>query len=220
MKKNFVLVSLGFISFYYISCTTGLARFKVPSDANEPTLKPNTEILISETRPPKRFDFICFNNEVENIGKFVAVFRLCGLGGDRIEIKKGDLFVNGKTADDDLDLLQLYTLPLSEFDRISNLINTDETVVNEKKDSVSLFLSTSFIKQHAVKATRVILPQNQKDEDIAKVFHQNWNPDHFGPVTVPPDYYFVLGDNRRHAADSRYLGFISKNKLVGTVILK
>jgi len=220
MKIFFANLFFVFLAFYLASCTTGLAKYTVPSDANEPGLKQNSEILVSGTRQPKRFDFICFNNEVENIGKFIAVFRLCGLGGDRIEIKNGDLFVNGKTADDDLNLMQLYKTSLPEFNRISNLIDADEAVPNEKEDSVSLYLSTVFIKEHSVKANRIILPEDQKDDDIAKAFDKKWNPDHFGPVTVPPDYYFVLGDNRRRAADSRYLGFISKAQVIGTVILK
>jgi signal peptidase I len=39
--------------------------------------------------------------------------------------------------------------------------------------------------------------------------------DNLGPVTVPPDSYFVLGDNREESLDSRFLGLISKEHILG-----
>ena len=37
----------------------------------------------------------------------------------------------------------------------------------------------------------------------------------FGPVTVPPGQYMMLGDNRDNSADSRYIGFVPRNLLIG-----
>lgn len=37
----------------------------------------------------------------------------------------------------------------------------------------------------------------------------------FGPVTVPPAQYLMLGDNRDNSADSRYIGFVPRHLLIG-----
>lgn len=42
------------------------------------------------------------------------------------------------------------------------------------------------------------------------------NPrDNFGPVTVPEEAYFVLGDNRDQSLDSRFWGYVQRSKVMG-----
>jgi signal peptidase I len=40
----------------------------------------------------------------------------------------------------------------------------------------------------------------------------------YGPVTVPPDMYFMMGDNRDNSQDSRYWGFMPRSYVKGKAL--
>ncbi|MEJ7805461.1 MAG: signal peptidase I [Telluria sp.] len=40
----------------------------------------------------------------------------------------------------------------------------------------------------------------------------------FAPVTIPPDQFMMLGDNRDNSADSRFIGLVPRHLLIGRAV--
>jgi signal peptidase I len=193
-------------------------KYKVSSTANEPTIKMGSSIYVSNDLKPVRFDFICFRTKTAEMGEYTAMYRLCAFGGDTVEIRNGDLFINEEPVDQSFSLMNQYIIAQSEFEKIRDSVDVNNAMQNGGNDSVYVLLNSAFVRRNKINANRIILDKNYPDKDISLVFHHPWNQDHFGPVKVPTGYYFLLGDNRHGAMDSRYLGFISKDKFVATML--
>jgi len=55
------------------------------------------------------------------------------------------------------------------------------------------------------------------DQNILPYFEQP--RDNLGPLIVPPNKYFVMGDNRDESYDSRYWGFVDDQQLIGKAMI-
>jgi signal peptidase I len=63
---------------------------------------------------------------------------------------------------------------------------------------------------------RLLVDGEQQAEPFIRPDSPNSN---FGPLTVPDDHVFVMGDNRANSKDSRFFGPVAENDLVGRAFL-
>lgn len=74
-------------------------------------------------------------------------------------------------------------------------------------------------KQVFVNGEPFSLPQ-EKHKDSEMIPAVASPRDFTGPIKVPADNYFVMGDNRDYSFDSRFWGYVDKSKIKGLAFIK
>ncbi len=218
------------------SLTGSLRMYNIPSTANEPNIKKREQIYVSNLKKPMRSQFIAFKNihfdsaQAEYNPDYKTgetyLYRVCGIAGDVLQMRNGVLFVNNTNFDDALNLKKQYTISnedyylLNEVDRIND--NENETMVNSGNTLITIEDVVLKKYQTKIKFTPYLINNSSTLWGCFKWFSKSstWTTDNFGPIKIPNDSYFVLGDNRHFAQDSRYIGFIKKEAVKGIVLGK
>lgn len=215
LLKGFVIAGLIMIGAYTLCRMTGVyALYRVPTLANEPALKLNSVINTSNLKSHKPGDFIVYKQDT-----IMRTHRLVAVGGNKIEIKKGRVFVNDKDFDKGLNLIHTYTLTEKEY---TNLKSKIVLIPGQNDYSMGqqyiVFIEDKIAKDNKLTHARTILKKDETDAIMQPLFANPCNKDNFGPIIVPNDKVFVLGDNRDNSEDSRYLGFINQSDIKGVVL--
>jgi signal peptidase I len=142
-------------------------------------------------------------------------------------MKNGMCFVNGKNFDEQLNLKVQFKIAATTLNLIDAEDQPQESSFDQyivMGDSILITLDKTQVKKYQVKLGLIpfLLNDNYGPNGAFKWFDKNssWTTDNFGPLKIPSGSYFVLGDNRHNAMDSRYIGFIKATDIKGVVLNK
>ncbi|WP_174731601.1 signal peptidase I [Mesobacillus harenae] len=103
-----------------------------------------------------------------------------------------------------LDMIVFHS-PDSEDNYIKRVIGLPGDTIEMKNDQ--LFINKVLVDEY-------YLTENIKDAKIKGLARLT---EDFGPLKLPKNQYFVMGDNRLRSKDSRIFGFISRSSIIGEV---
>ena len=215
------------------SAACNAQRFKMEAYGMEGTIPRGTTFWAVATDSIAHNDIVAFDYTDPQNGQQVWLFRAVGLPGDTVQLRKGILYINGRIVPPPPKALISYWVTYQARLRADWLedYQVDELQSKPDRGEYLMHLSQADLQEVAklpgyVSAEANLEPIHKSNAFIYQSTEANgWNQDNYGPVIVPQagtpgvpeDYYFVLGDNRHLARDSRYVGPIPASSIHGTV---
>ena len=124
-------------------------------------------------------------------------------------VERGDVAVFRKPPENEIDYIKrIVGLPGDRIQILDGILHINGDAVNRERVE-------DFIDDNGLKITQYVetLPNGRKHRILEA--KDNGRSDNTDEVTVPEGQYFAMGDNRDNSADSRVIGFIPAENLVG-----
>jgi len=221
-----------FILFITARLTGVFQIYRCPTPSGEPTLKVGQIFFTSNLKTPEKGNIIVFtssryHDSVAMMGTkgLSYVYRLIAEQGDILEMKEGICFVNGKNVDTNKNLMQNYIAGHEIYKHLTKIEELEaKGYLRALSDTLlEVFLTTkeaAVMREKGVKTDKVVYKSKEGIMGEFKWMKKDsaWTIDNFGPLKIPKDCFFVLGDNRHNALDSRFVGFIKKENYKGSVL--
>ena len=231
-RKLLLFTIILIVAVLIIARVTGIYQFyDLPTSSMEPSLQINQKILASNLKSPERNSVIIFTRSINekfetdpNGKKNNFCYRLIAKGGDTLEIKKGYAYVNGQLTDDTTKLKFPYSLSTGNFSNLLTLLEIDVSSPRVGSDFFSIGeVSHAFLTYGEYEKANKMVPLTRifeySNTPAPAIYEgKNWSVDSFGPYVVPLNHFFVMGDNRHNAMDSRYIGPIPVKDCKGVMI--
>ena len=195
-----------FLSLFYAILIAIIIRtfffqaFFIPSSSMEPTLLVGDRIFVS------KFSY--------GYSKHSFPFSL-PLINERVlfsEPERGDIIVFKTPENLRIDYIKrLVGLPGDKIQMIDGILHINDIPVKRKK----IRSETKLINNGQIRNVLVYeetMPNNISYETFDM---GNTRADNTSEIFIPEDSYFFMGDNRDNSKDSRFLGSVPKNNLVG-----
>ena len=125
--------------------------------------------------------------------------------------KRGDIIVFKTPTDNKTDYIKrVVGIPGDTLEMKNNLLLLNNKVIITEKMGVDLY------KSFQVSKIKETLPNGSYYDvfEFDKTF-EGLNTNNFKKISIPEDQFFVLGDNRDNSQDSRFIGLIPIENIVG-----
>ena len=100
--RDVLVMFLVFVSIYYVVFSFFLANEVVSGPSMQPTFEDGDRLIAVRRFTPKRNDIVIIN--APNQPGAMYIKRVIGLPGETIELKKGELYVNGEHVEQQFDM--------------------------------------------------------------------------------------------------------------------